>query len=332
MHHPADRQARLDLAAIAGLAGLAPELSSMRVLDTVTTLQGETLPIHALTIGCADLGAPTLALTGGVHGLERIGSQVVVAFLRSLLQELRWNEGLRARFRTLRVVAVPLVNPGGYLARTRANPRGVDLMRNAPVDADRTSRFGLVGGHRLSPRLPWYRGVLGAPMEREAQAVTAWIESEVFASERALLVDCHSGFGFRDRLWYPYARTQSPFPRVREALALARSLTETFPQHGYVIEPQSASYTTHGDLLDHLFDRHAARPGAGLFLPWTLEMGSWRWLARRPWHALSPLAWFNPIDAHAHARVLRQHLLLFRFLLDHLNPAQSHGAARDGPH
>jgi len=61
---------------------------------------------------------------------------------------------------------MPLLNPAGMQRATRANARGVDLMRNAPVDSRERVTF-LLGGQRVSPWLPWYRGAAGAPMEKE---------------------------------------------------------------------------------------------------------------------------------------------------------------------
>jgi hypothetical protein len=94
---------------------------------------------------------------GGVHGLERIGTEVVLSYLRNLVARLPWDATLQHLLQGLRLLFVPVVNPGGLLRGTRANPRGVDLMRNAPVEAHPPAPF-LLAGHHLSPALPWYRG------------------------------------------------------------------------------------------------------------------------------------------------------------------------------
>lgn len=201
----------------------------------------------------------------------------MLSFLYSLIENLRWDRELRRRFEACRLVAVPLVNPGGMLLGQRCNPRGVDLMRNAPVEPSGRVSF-LLGGQRLSRRLPWYRGRRGDPMEPETQAVSDFVVREMFEADCALAIDAHSGFGVDDRLWYPYAKG-GDFPRTREAIELARLLERTYPHHRYRVEPQADSYTTAGDLWDHLFDAHVARHGLDgpVFLPWTLEMGSWAW-------------------------------------------------------
>ncbi len=83
----------------------------------------------------------------------------MLSFLQSLLARLRWDRLLHQQLDAVRLLFMPLVNPGGMWQSTRCNPQGVDLMRNAPVDALEKVPF-LLGGQRLSPRLPWYRGAL----------------------------------------------------------------------------------------------------------------------------------------------------------------------------
>jgi murein tripeptide amidase MpaA len=126
------------------------------------------LPVHVITLGNPDPAVPAVGFFGGVHGLERIGAEVVLAYLRSIVGRLRWDLGLRHQLERMRMVFMPLVNPGGLAQGTRANPRGVDLMRNAPVDCREHNVPFLLGGQRLSAALPWYRGPVGAPMQPEA--------------------------------------------------------------------------------------------------------------------------------------------------------------------
>ena len=71
----------------------------------------------------------------------------------------------------------------------------------------------------------------------------------------------------------------------------------------------------------------------GVFLPLTLEMGSWLWVKKNPRQLFSRLGMFNPVIAHREQRVLRRHLPLLDFLL---RAALSHArwlpgeAERDG--
>ena len=283
---------------------------------------GVRLPIIGLVIGPEDRRLPTLGIFGGVHGLERVGTQVALAYLFSLVEGLQWDAHSRKRFDTCRVVAIPLVNPGGMYMVRRSNPRGVDLMRNAPADAiDRPPP--LLGGHRLSPLLPFYRGERGAPMEVESATLARFVEEEMFEASAAIALDMHSGFGAFDRIWYPYARSRHGFPRLVEAQNLIHLFDETFPHHRYTIEPQSASYsveqtaqayTIRGDLWDHLYDRRRAA-GPGALLPLTLEMGSWAWVRKNPWQGISSLGRFNPVVPHRLRRVMRHHFLLVDFMV-----------------
>jgi hypothetical protein len=207
---------------------------------------------------------------------------------------------------------VPLLNPVGMATRRRSNGRGVDLMRNAPPHPD---AFGtpLVGGHQISPRLPWYMGQAGAAMEPEARALIGLVERELFAAPASIALDLHSGFGLVDRLWYPYARTRAPLPDLPRIQALTALLDEALPNHVYQVEPTARVYTIRGDLWDHLYDRRRAA-GAGVLLPFTLEMGSWAWVRKNPLQGLTSLGRFNPVKPHRRRRILRRHLPLLDFL------------------
>lgn len=286
------------------------ELARVKIPD------GPEFPIYSFIFGPRDPSVPTLCLVGGVHGLERIGTQVILAFLESLVEQWSWDQDVAKRFENVRLAVIPCINPGGFFKGTRSNPNGVDLMRNSPVEASVKPAF-ILGGHRLSPRLPYYRGVLGAPMEVESQGLVDFVRREVFPADVSLVIDFHSGFGARDRLWYPYAKTDSPFPRLKEVDALHLLLNRSSPHHVYMVEPQSLSYTTHGDLWDHMFDEHVKEYGLGekIFIPWTLEMGSWIWVKKNPAQIFSTLGVFNPIKEHRIRRTMRRHMPLIDFFL-----------------
>lgn len=274
---------------------------------------GRRFPLYLLTLGNPDPDVPAVGLFGGVHGLERIGAELVIAFVRALLQRLRWDRSLELQLERLRIVAMPLVNPGGLWLRTRANPRGVDLMRNAPVEAEHPVPL-LLGGQRLSDALPWYRGPAGAPMEAESRALCDVVERELLPHPFALTIDCHSGFGLRDRLWFPHAHTPRPIEHLPEMLAFSDLLDESQRFHRYLVEPQSRQYLAHGDLWDHLYRRTHERSG-GVLLPLTLEMGSWLWVKKNPRQLFTRWGLFNPLIEHRQQRVLRRHLSLLDFVL-----------------
>ena len=263
-------------------------------------------PIHAITLGNPSLDVPAVGFFGGVHGLERIGSEVVMAYLGSLVTRLQWDSMLQKELESLRFVFMPLVNPGGMSLGTRANPHGVDLMRNAPINAIEDVPF-LLGGQRISSRLPWYRGPSQGPMEPENEAVCKIVEEELLSRRFSMALDCHSGFGIRDRIWFPYAYTSRPIAHLAEVHALKEIFDRTHAHHRYVFEPQSLQYLAHGDLWDYLYLRACSEPER-TFLPLTLEMGSWIWVRKNPRQIFTRQGIFNPTIAHRQHRVLRRHL------------------------
>ena len=273
---------------------------------------GQRLPLRAIALGNPDPEAPAIGLFGGVHGLERIGAQVVIAYLQSIVSRLRWDTTLQRQLEHLRLVFVPVVNPGGMWQRTRANPNGVDLMRNAPLEASEKVPW-LIGGHRFGPRLPWYRGPADGPLEAETAAVCQVVDDELLSHRFSMVIDCHSGFGVSDRIWFPYAHTALPIPHLAEMHALLEILDQTHSHHRYVFEPQSRQYLAHGDLWDYLYLRALERADR-VFLPLTLEMGSWLWVKKNPRQLFSRHGIFNPLIEHRRQRVLRRHLSWLDFM------------------
>lgn len=271
------------------------------------------LPVYALTLGNRAPGVPCVAYVGGIHGLERIGTQVVIAFLEGLLERLKWDRVLADILQRVCIHFLPLVNPAGMLNKTRANGQGVDLMRNAPVDSQEKTIL-LAGGHRISSTLPWYRGKTNEPMQPEAQALCDFITQEVLPAPFSLVLDCHSGFGFRNQIWFPYARSRcEPIKHLKEVCYLRNLFMQTYPHQDYLFEPQSQHYLVHGDLWDFLYLESLKQNN--VFLPLTLEMGSWRWIRKNPLQLRQLLGLYHPIKPHRLSRVLRSHLILMEFLL-----------------
>lgn len=304
---------------IEGLAEQAGSLLSCRTVCSVSN-GGMTHPVYALSLGNPDHNSAAVGFFGGVHGLEHIGAQVVLAGLRGIVARLRWDHTLHRLLEHLHLVFMPLVNPGGMARGTRANSAGVDLMRNAPVDCEAGAAL-LLGGQRLSACLPWYRGIEGAAMQPEAQALCDVVHEHLLSHCFAIAVDCHSGFGVSDRLWFPHAHTARPIEHLPELHAFSRLLDESLLHHRYLFEPQSRQYLTHGDLWDHLY-LTAARLHGPVFLPLTLEMGSWLWVKKNPRQLFSRLGIFNPLIEHRQQRVLRRHMALLDFVM---RAATSHG-------
>nr|WP_319565948.1 M14 family zinc carboxypeptidase [uncultured Rhodoferax sp.] len=301
-----------ELVALERIMELGNHWLQTRVACQVSLPRGGHYPVHVITLGNPSPDVPAVGYFGGVHGLERIGAGVVIAYLQSLVMRLQWDSTLHRQLESVRLVFMPIVNPGGMALGTRANPKGIDLMRNAPIQASESVPF-MVGGQRFSSGLPWYRGPKDQAMEMENQAVCDVVNSELLSRPFSLSVDCHSGFGSTDRLWFPYAHTRTPIRHLAEMHALKSIFVQSHSHHRYIIEPQSLQYLAHGDLWDYLYQQ-ASTQTDHVFLPLTLEMGSWLWVKKNPRQLFSRHGIFNPLIEHRQQRVLRQHQLLLDFL------------------
>lgn len=280
--------------------------------STIVKYKKSEYPIFTYTIGSQEPTAPVLFITGGVHGLERVGAQLAWSFLKTTIDRLKWDESLRALLQKIRIVVVPLVNPVGFYHYKRSNGNNVDLMRNSPIDAVDKTPY-LLGGHRLSPHLPWYRGRVDQ-LEIENRTVQKMFEKEAAQSKFVISIDFHSGFGMKDRLWFPFSYSKKPFDFLAETFALTELFEQSYPYHIYQIEPQSEGYLLSGDLWDYLFLNYRKQNQNGLFIPLTLEMGSWNWVRKNPLQLFSRQGVFNPIKEHRLKRTYRRHYLLLDFV------------------
>ena len=294
------------------LIAQAPAELRVQVLAQVPHMTQQ-LPLYALSLGNAAVDKPAVLLVGGVHGLERIGTQVVLAYLQTLLQRLPWDLCLQHTLEHCCIYIIPLLNPSGMANGWRANGNSVDLMRNAPVDCVEGAAW-LVGGQRISRAIPWHRG-RSDKLEIESQALVNFVTKELFQRPFSLVLDCHSGFGSTDRLWFPYAKSRrQPIAHLAEMYRLRQLLFQAYPHQNYIFEPQAQHYLCHGDLWDYLYDLAVASNST--MLPLTLEMGSWNWVRKNPFQLLSSLGMFHPVKPHRVRRVLRSHLILINFLIN----------------
>lgn len=296
-----------------------PELIRHEHLGEVTTGK-HTFPLYGLTVGSTDPKAPSIGFFAGVHGLERIGTHVLLAFLRSLFARVSWDDDWKHFFENNRLVAIPVVNPTGFALNSRSNANGVDLMRNSPVEAEGKTMLG-VGGQRLSPKLPWYRG--NDKFEIESLAVVNFVKKHMFESKVAITLDLHSGFGMKDHIWYPWAKSTETFPNEIQVKKLFGLFEKAYPYHVYQMEAQHLSYTTHGDLWDWLYMEHQKANPDATYLPLTLEMGSWMWVKKNLWQMFTIEGLFNPVKKHRYARTMRRHLHMMEFLLSALGHPQN---------
>lgn len=274
------------------------------------TYKNDQFPLWKISCGNANADASTLVLVGGVHGLERIGSQLCISLLEKYFELSQWDPVLQKQLTELRLVFLPIVNPVGVFEHTRSNGNGVDLMRNSPVVALDKVPY-LVGGHRRSNKLPWFRGLENEVMQKESQFLTDQILKEMKNSKSLISLDIHSGFGFKDQIWFPWAFTKKPFPRLDLMQILTDFFEKLYPHHIYLIEPQSKVYCTHGDLWDHLLHDKIQ---SSSFLPLTLELGSWLWVKKNPMQIFNSRGLFNPIKQHRMKRIFRRHQLFIDYL------------------
>ena len=309
-------QARKSIPELFELEQLAEKYQHVMTCEKLTSIthQGQSLPVYGLSIGSQDPKAPVFGLFGGVHGLERIGTHVLLSFLKTLLYRMSWEKDWKSFFEECRIVSIPIINPIGMAMVKRSNGNNIDLMRNAPIDAH-GKMLPLVSGHRHSPLLPWYRGAAGEAPELETQAVMDFCQKHFFNSQRVITLDLHSGFGLKDRLWYPWATSKEAFPHEPEVLRLKNLFESTHPYHVYIIEHQSLNYSNHGDLWDWIYQEYVRINPSGCYLPLTLEMGSWMWVKKNIWQLFSYEGLFNPVKKHRYARTMRRHHHLLEFLL-----------------
>ena len=301
-----------ELAQLEQLLMTAPAELKVEVLAQVPHM-AQRLPLYALTLGNTAADKPAVLLVGGVHGLERIGTQVVLAYLQTLLQRLPWDLCLQHTLEQCCIYFIPLLNPAGMANGWRANGNSVDLMRNAPVECLEGAAW-LVGGQRISRVLPWHRGRTDK-LEIESQALVNFVTRELFSRPFSQVLDCHSGFGRTDRIWFPYAKSRrQPIAHLAEMARLRQLLFQAYPHQNYIFEPQSQHYLCHGDLWDYLYDLSLKHHTT--MLPLTLEMGSWNWVRKNPFQLLSSLGMFHPVKPHRVKRVLRSHLILINFLIN----------------
>lgn len=74
---------------------------------------------------------PRVRISGGIHGNEKVTTEVLVRYINYLLSE--FNNGstdITDLVNTRYIVIIPVINPDGYAISRRYNANGVDLNRN----------------------------------------------------------------------------------------------------------------------------------------------------------------------------------------------------------
>lgn len=273
------------------------DMIRIRQLDfSSRTPEGQRYPIYLLEIGKKSAFARhTASIVSGVHGLETIGIRIHLDIVRSLLNPRDPHFSPALAEGKLGIYSIPILNPAGVARQTRANGHGVDLNRNSGIDAEKAVPF--FGGQRISPALPYYRG---KALERESRALYRFLQQFAWRTPARVHValDIHSGYGAQNYLWWPYSFSKRRVPHAAVFEQWGAELQKRHPL--YRIEPMSLSYQTHGDLWDRALLEFEARKEAGklraksLFLPLTLEIGTWEELKKNPLRILQKRRIFNP--------------------------------------
>ena len=87
-------------------------------------------------------------------------------------------------------------------------------------------------------------------IEIENETIIDYVKKYLFPRPFNLILDCHSGFGLHDRIWFPYAKSKKyPIPDIGKLFYLRKMFFLSHPHHNYIFEPQSQHYLCHGDLL-----------------------------------------------------------------------------------
>jgi len=270
-------------------------------------------PLISFSFGSQNPEAPVLVLTSGVHGLERIGVQTLLSLLRMLFSRFNWDRETQFALSKIRFCVFPFVNPVGLALGSRSNKNGVDLMRNSPID-DKRRISPIYGGHQISALLPWYQGNPEQP-ELETKSVYQFFQRGIKKASRVISIDFHSGFGMKDRIWFPYAYKKEPFEDFSYVTKIFNIFENSYPHHFYKIEPTSLQYQISGDIWDKIYQDYKKANPKGVYLPLTLEMGSWLWVKKNPSQLFSKWGLFHPLKTHREKRVLRRHITFFDFII-----------------
>ncbi len=261
---------------------------------------------------------PTIAFFSCFHGVEWIGSRVLVNFIEHLIREITWDEDIKNITEKVNICGIPIVNPIGKIEHYRSNGNGIDLMRNSPVKAKKA--IPLLGGQRFSRHLPWY---MGKGLEKENEIVIKFLDQYVFPSDFKMSIDIHSAFLRDSRIWIPYASGKElPAKEAEVFLQVKKMLNSIYKYNPYRYEKQESIYKTNGDFWDYNFDRHNELH-KGTYLPLTLEISSWSWSLRNIFRRWSMEALFNPFNIKDSNSEYIKHIMVFDFLIRFVKNFQS---------
>lgn len=266
-----------------------------------------------------------IVLLSANHGLERFTTQLHCAFLEQLREKdiqhsftLRW---------------VPIVNMSGFLYGWRSNHHGVDLLRDYDHQAPNPHWVSIGSGHRISPKLPYYRWEPGR-VEFENRVLDAFLTYIHKQSALTFVLDLHTWIEaselneFKSGLRRPNTlQAEDPHREYYHILnqALTAAQNKEQPTLKHKRQFAGSPYGSHGDSADHrhmLFNTQENQWAHPMLLS-TLEIPMPRRKLPHRWHTLSKRAdaIFNP-PPKIKEQMLQAHLQLMHVLVETVvNPA-----------
>lgn len=165
-----------------------PDLVSLASLGT--SRQGRTIPLVTLADQTKTHVERAVLFTGAVHGSEVVGTEAIMTFLVTTLEEYMHNATFRELLGSTVVYLVPMLNPDGVEAGkmtddyrlARRNAAGVDLNRNFPW------KWKLAGNNSTSSYQ--YHGP-----EPLSEPESASLHNFVNSHKLNIILNCHSGEG-----------------------------------------------------------------------------------------------------------------------------------------
>jgi len=91
--------------------------------EASVAVAGQDLPLYSIEMTPFRAGLPTLIITAGVHGLERIGTQVLLSYIEMLLSRVSWDVVIQKQLSEMNLVFLPIVNPGGDVSEYPGQPK-----------------------------------------------------------------------------------------------------------------------------------------------------------------------------------------------------------------
>ncbi len=81
-------------------------------------------------------GEPAVRLTGGIHGNEKMGIELLIRYIEYLTSNYSTDPEITDIVNNRYICIIPVLNPDGLAVNSRYNSRGVDLNRNFNDAAD----------------------------------------------------------------------------------------------------------------------------------------------------------------------------------------------------